>query len=91
MGAVTVGYKLPLKLALGVRETVAGHRPGALRGGGGGGTSPPSNASLPAGQFKGGEGGEGECSTDVSDSRLRARAVSFESEDAGSGMGERQD
>ena len=37
----------PLKLALGVRETVAGHRLGALEGGGGGrGPSLPPNASL---------------------------------------------
>ena len=28
--------QMPLKLALGVRETVAGHRLGALEGGGGG-------------------------------------------------------
>ena len=35
-----------LKLAHGVRETVAGHAPGALEGGGGG-TSPSSNVSLP--------------------------------------------
>ena len=43
--AVGGGYcrlQMPLKLALGVRETVAGHRLGALEGG----TSPPSNASL---------------------------------------------
>ena len=33
LGAVTVGYKMPLKLALGVRGTVAGHRLGALEGG----------------------------------------------------------
>ena len=32
LGAVTVGYKMPLRLALGVRETVAGHRLGALEG-----------------------------------------------------------
>ena len=37
--------QMPLRPALGVRETVAGHRLGALRGGGGG-TSPTSNASL---------------------------------------------
>ena len=45
--AVGGGYcrlQMPLRLALGVRETVAGHRLGAL---GEGGTSPPSNASLP--------------------------------------------
>ena len=49
--AVGGGYcrlQMPLKLALGVRGTVTGHRLGALDGGGGGGTSPspPSNASL---------------------------------------------
>ena len=46
--AVGGGYcrlQMPLKRALAVRETVAGHRQGALEGGGG--TSPPSNASLP--------------------------------------------
>ena len=46
--AVGGGYcrlQMPLKLTLAVRETVAGHRLGALEGGGGG-TSPPSNASL---------------------------------------------
>ena len=35
MGAITVSDKLPWKPALGVRETVAGHRLGALEGGGG--------------------------------------------------------
>ena len=35
LGAVAVGY-MPLKLALGVRGTVAGHRLGALEWGGGG-------------------------------------------------------
>ena len=48
--AVGGGYcwlQIPLKLALGVRETVAGHRPGALEGEGG--TPPPSNAPLAAG------------------------------------------
>ena len=47
--AVGGGYfrlQPPLKLALGVRGTVAGHRLGALKGGGGC-ASPPSNASLP--------------------------------------------
>ena len=47
--AVGGGYcrlQIPLKLALGVRETVAGHRLGALERGGGA-TSPPSKASLP--------------------------------------------
>ena len=33
-GAVTVGYTLPLRPALGVRGTVAGHRLGAREGGG---------------------------------------------------------
>ena len=45
--AVGGGYcrlQMPLKPALGVRETVAGHRLGALESGGGGGY--PSNASL---------------------------------------------
>ena len=45
--AVGGGYcrlQMPLKPALGVKETVAGHRPGALEGWGG--TSPPSKASL---------------------------------------------
>ena len=44
--AVGGGYcrlQMPLTLALGVRETVAGHRLGSWRGGGG---SLPSNASL---------------------------------------------
>ena len=41
--------QMPLSLALGVRETVAGHRLGALEGPGGGGGLPPRllNASLP--------------------------------------------
>ena len=46
--AVGGGYcrlRMPLRLAVGVRETVAGHRLGALERGGG--TSPSSNASLP--------------------------------------------
>ena len=46
--AVGGGYcrlQMPLRVALGVRETVAGHRLDALEGGGGV-TSPPSNASL---------------------------------------------
>ena len=41
--AVGAGYcrlQMPLRLALGVRETVAGHRLGALEGGGGGGSPP---------------------------------------------------
>ena len=45
--AVGGGYcrlQMPLRLALGVRETVTGHRLGALEGGG---TSPPSNAPPP--------------------------------------------
>ena len=37
---------MPLKLALCHRETVAGHRLGALEGAGG--PSTPSNASLPS-------------------------------------------
>ena len=48
--AVGGGYcrlQMPLKLALGVRGTVAGHRPGALEGGGA--TSVPSNESLAQG------------------------------------------
>ena len=47
--AVWGGYcrlQMPLRLALGIRGTVAGHRLGAQEGGPGG-TSPPSNASLP--------------------------------------------
>ena len=47
--AVVGGYcrlQMPLRPALGVRETVAGHRLGALEGGGV--TSPLSNASLGA-------------------------------------------
>ena len=46
--AVGGGYcrlQMPLRLALGVRGTVAGHRLGAFEGGGGV-TSPPSHASL---------------------------------------------
>ena len=45
--AVGGGYcqlQMPLKLALGIRGTVAGHRLGTLPGGGG--APPPSNASL---------------------------------------------
>ena len=45
--AVGGGYcrlQMPLKLALGVRGTVAGHRVSAL---GGGGNPPPSNVTLP--------------------------------------------
>ena len=40
--------QMPLKLVPAVRDTVAGHRLGALEGGGGGGAveSPPSSASL---------------------------------------------
>ena len=48
---VAGGYcrlQMPLKLALGVRETTAGHRLGALEWGGGGGGSPACNASLPS-------------------------------------------
>ena len=50
--AVGGGYgrlHLPLKPSLAVRETVAGHRLGALEGGGGGGYPPPSNACLGGG------------------------------------------
>ena len=44
--------QMPLTLALGVRETVAGHRLGAREGRGGGGVPPPlSNASLAVGQL----------------------------------------
>ena len=46
--AVGGGYcrlQMPLKLALGVRETVAGHRLGALEGGGG--YLPPSFQCIP--------------------------------------------
>ena len=56
-GGCQNGYgrlQMPLRLALGVRGTVAGHRLGALEGGGGGGvTSNPSNASLGGGQGEG--------------------------------------
>ena len=55
--AVGGGYcrlQMPLRLALGVRGTVAGHGLSALEGGGGG-TCPPSNASLRGG----GVGGQG--------------------------------
>ena len=48
--AVGGGYcrlQMPLRLALAVRGTVAGHRLGALEGGAGV-PPPPSNASLPA-------------------------------------------
>ena len=48
--AVGGGYcqlQMPLKLALGVRGTVAGHRLGALEGGGGVTPSSPSNAAPP--------------------------------------------
>ena len=47
--AVGGGYcrlQMALKLALGVRGTVAGRRLGALEGGGGGVSSSPSSASL---------------------------------------------
>ena len=46
---------MPLRLALGVTETVAGRRLGALEGGG---TSPPSNASV-AGRQAGGHSAGG--------------------------------
>ena len=43
--------QMPLRMALGVRGTVAGHRLGALEGGGGYlPPFPPSGASLPGGQ-----------------------------------------
>ena len=67
--AVGGGYcwlQMPLRLALGVRGTVAGHRLGALEGGGGGGwhkasggggvTSSLSNASLRRGLIGGPQG-----------------------------------
>ena len=62
-----VGYcrlQVPLKLALGVRETVAGHRLGALEGGGGG-APPPSSASLGSG--RGGSVKKGNMSSAFSD------------------------
>ena len=46
---------MQLKLALGVKGAVTGHRLGALEGGG---TSPLSNASLVAGGGGGGQGQE---------------------------------
>ena len=51
--AVGGGYcqlQMPLKPALGVRETVAGRRLGALEEGGGGNLPCPSNASLRTGR-----------------------------------------
>ena len=48
--AVGGGYcrlQMPLRLALGVRGTVAGRGLGALEGGGGGGTSPPVHLWQP--------------------------------------------
>ena len=45
VGGVYCRVQMPLRLAIGVRETVAGHRLGAL--GGGGGAPAASNASLP--------------------------------------------
>ena len=54
--AVGGGYcrlQMPLKPALGVRGTVAGHRLSALEGGSGG-TFAPSNACLRAGRWEGG-------------------------------------
>ena len=57
VGGVYCRLQTPLKLALGVRGTVAGHRLGALEGGGGGaGPPPPSSASLGGGDVKGGGG-----------------------------------
>ena len=59
-GAKAVGgrycrLQMPLKLALGVRETVAGQRLGALEGGGGGGVRPqrPAESSDPTQHAKG--------------------------------------
>ena len=51
--AVGGGYcrlQMPLRLALGVRGTVAGHGLGALRGGGGGAGAPPSLPMHPLGR-----------------------------------------
>ena len=51
--AVGGGYcrlQMPLKPALGVRETVAGRRLGALDGGGGGGFPPPPLQCIPLGE-----------------------------------------
>ena len=48
--------RMPLRLALGVRETVAGHRLRALEGGGGG-APPPANTSV----NEGGKGVLGDC------------------------------
>ena len=56
--AVGGGYcrlQMPLRLALAIRGTVAGHRLGALEGGGGG-TSPSSNAALRGGAQRRGLG-----------------------------------
>ena len=48
LGAVCCRLQVPLRLALAVRGTMAGHRLGFWRGGGGGAVPPPpSNASLP--------------------------------------------
>ena len=50
--AVGGGYcriQMPLKLALAIRETVAGHRLGALDEGGGGGLPPPPFQCIPGG------------------------------------------
>ena len=46
MGTVTVGYKMSLRLALAVRETVAGHWLGALERGGG---VPPTRRNVTQG------------------------------------------
>ena len=45
VGGGCCGLQMPLSLAFAVRETVAGHRLGALEGGGG--VAPPSNTYLP--------------------------------------------
>ena len=58
--AIGGGYcrlQMPFKLALGVRETVAGHRLGALGGGGGGQPLPPPPPLLHPCGGKGGGGG----------------------------------
>ena len=59
LGAVTLGYKVPLKLALAVKETAAGHMLSARAGGGGGAPPLPIHPWGPAcrGQGFGGEGG----------------------------------
>ena len=51
---------MPLRLALGVRETMAAHRLGALEGGGGGGGLRCYNALLVRQSMLHGRGGAGE-------------------------------